>query len=248
MIKTSVASVTFRSRSIADIARLARQAGIDAVEWGADVHVPPNDEAAAKQALKASEENGLEISAYGSYYRAGEDEDFTAVLRTAEYLGCRVIRVWAGNRGSAEYTQQERVQIEKRLTAAVQLAAEHNITVATEYHAKTLTDTLKSANLLLMHVPGLHTLWQPPIGLSKEENLHAISELGGKIENLHVYCRDTGGEKRPLEEGADDWKAYFAQAEKTHTERYATLEFVKDGSEVQFLHDAAVLHKILEEV
>ena len=33
-MKTSVASVTFRRKSVCEVAELARRAGLDAIEWG----------------------------------------------------------------------------------------------------------------------------------------------------------------------------------------------------------------------
>ena len=36
-MKTSVASVTFRRKSVCEVAELARRAGLDAVEWGGDI-------------------------------------------------------------------------------------------------------------------------------------------------------------------------------------------------------------------
>lgn len=107
-MKTSVASVTFRRKSVCEVAELARRAGLDAVEWGGDIHVPPGNAQAARAALHCTRENGLTVSAYGSYYRAGAEEDFGPVLETALSLGCRVIRVWAGRQGSALCTQEER--------------------------------------------------------------------------------------------------------------------------------------------
>ena len=218
-MKTSVASVTFRKKSVAEIASLARRAGLDAVEWGGDVHVPPGDEAAARLALAAARENGLAVSAYGSYYRAGAEEAFEPVLQTALLLGCRVIRVWAGRQASAA--------------------------CAPEYHANTLTDTLASALSLLEEAPGLRTLWQPPVGLTVAENLGALRALGTKVENLHVYHRDGGGACRPLAEGGADWLAYFAAAPQDGARRYATREFVLNDSEEQFLQDAAALRELL---
>lgn len=37
-MKTSVASVTFRRKSVCEVAELARRAGLDAIEWGGDIH------------------------------------------------------------------------------------------------------------------------------------------------------------------------------------------------------------------
>ena len=229
-MKTSVASVTFRRKSVCEVAELARRAGLDAVEWGGDIHVPPGNAQAARAALHCTRENGLTVSAYGSYYRAGAEEDFGPVLETALSLGCRVIRVWAGRQGSALCTQEERRAV-----------------VATEYHADTLTDTLASALALLGEAPGLRTLWQPPVGLTAAENLHALHALEGRVENLHVYHRDREGACRPLAEGTADWHAYFAADQKDGTQRYATLEFVMGDNEEQFLQDAAALHVLLKE-
>lgn len=247
MMKTSVASVTFRGKAPEEVAVLARRAGLDAIEWGGDVHVPPGDAAAARRALRCTRENGLAVSAYGSYYRAGADEDFLPVLKTALWLGCRVIRVWAGRQGSAACTPGERRDVTARLAAAVKAAARAGLSVATEYHAETLTDTLDSTLALLAEAPGLRTLWQPPIGLTPPENLRALRALAGRVENLHVYHRSPAGACRPLAEGADAWRAYFAAAPRDGALRYATLEFVQDGGEAQFLRDAAALHAILEE-
>lgn len=246
-MKTSVASVTFRQKTPEEVAALARRAGLDAVEWGGDVHVPPGDAAAARRALRCTQENGLKVSAYGSYYRAGEGEDFAPVLDTARRLGCRVIRVWAGRQGSAACPPGERLALAGRLAKAAEAAARHGLAVATEYHADTLTDTLASTLALLEAVPGLRTLWQPPIGLTPPENLRALDALAGRVENLHVYHRGPAGDCRPLAEGADAWRAYFAAAQRDGAQRYATLEFVRDGGEAQFLQDAAALHAILGE-
>ena len=144
-------------------------------------------------------------------------------------------------------TQEERRAVTACLARAAERAAQAGCVVATEYHADTLTDTLASALALLGEAPGLRTLWQPPVGLTAAENLHALHALEGRVENLHVYHRDREGACRPLAEGTADWHAYFAAAQKDGTQRYATLEFVMGDNEEQFLQDAAALHVLLKE-
>ena len=73
-MKTALLSVTFRKMGIAEIAALAAKGGVDAIEWGSDVHVKAGDMEAANLAVSACRENGLSISAYGSYYRCGDEE------------------------------------------------------------------------------------------------------------------------------------------------------------------------------
>jgi hypothetical protein len=48
-------------------------------------------------------EAGLQIAAYGSYYRLGTGQlPFQSVLETAISLGAPTIRVWAGTVGSRD--------------------------------------------------------------------------------------------------------------------------------------------------
>lgn len=248
MLKTSLTSVTFRQKEPEEIVRLAARAGLDAIEWGGDIHLPPGSPAAAEKIRQCTETHGLAVSAYGSYYRAGPGEDFSAVLATAQALGCRLIRVWAGAQGSAAMPPEERAALESRLQQAVRAAEAAGCTVATEYHANTLTDTLDSTLALLAAVPGLRTFWQPPVGLAEAENRRALDALSPAVESLHVYHRDDTGEKRPLAEGRDAWRGYLAQAAALPGIHYATLEFVQNDSEAQFFQDAAVLRELVEEV
>lgn len=161
-MKSSLTSVTFRQKTPEQVVYLAKQAQLDAIEWGGDIHVPAGDKAAAEHALRLCRDNGIEISAYGSYFYAGVHGNFREVLETAQRLQCPVIRVWAGRTGSLEITAQQRRIYTDALREAVDMARQVGCTVATEYHSHTLTDTLASAKELLGDVPGLKTFWQPP--------------------------------------------------------------------------------------
>lgn len=245
-MKSSIASVTFRNKSIEEISKLAHLCGISAIEWGADIHVPPRDAIAARNALMHTKQNGLTVSAYGSYYRGQENESFEPVLEAALIIEAEVIRIWAGNQASENITLSQRQILTEHISRAVLLAKQTGCVVATEYHANTLTDTLESTLALLNDVPDLRTLWQPPIGLDFSQNVKALNALKGKIANLHVYHRSVDGDCEPLLKGVDDWRVYFKKVALDGKERYATLEFVKNNSEEQFIHDAAVLRLLLE--
>ena len=43
---------------------------------------------------------GLSVASYGTYYRLGQGQDFSAYLTAAEALGAPSLRLWAGTRGS----------------------------------------------------------------------------------------------------------------------------------------------------
>ncbi|MBM7330523.1 sugar phosphate isomerase/epimerase, partial [Agrobacterium sp. S2] len=84
-------SVTFRSLTPQVVIKLAASNGIRAIEWGADVHVPPGDLENARQVAARTAEAGLSVSSYGSYIFAPDftPDDVTSVLETARALGTR---------------------------------------------------------------------------------------------------------------------------------------------------------------
>lgn len=246
-MKTSLVSVSFRKKSVEEVAALAKQAGLDAIEWGGDVHVPPMDTAAIERALAACKGNGLEVSAYGSYYRCEEGESFAPVLETAVALGTPVIRVWAGRKGSAVATEEERALTVNILKEAVDMAVQKGCIVATEFHANTLTDTIDSAEQLLAEVPGLYTYWQPNGNLPVEQYLDQIRRLGDRVQNIHVFQRDENKKKVPLEWGKDRWAAYLPAVKALTQSRSAGLEFVLGDSDEQLLADAATLKQLLKD-
>ena len=74
MLIPGLVSITFRSLSPQDVIQLVKDAKLRAIEWGGDIHVPHGDLKQAKQVCAQTEEAGLQVAAYGSYYRVGESE------------------------------------------------------------------------------------------------------------------------------------------------------------------------------
>ena len=68
MIIPGLVSVSFRQKTPLDICRLCQQANLAAIEWGGDVHVPP-DAGNADEIRRMTADHGLTVSSYGSYYR-----------------------------------------------------------------------------------------------------------------------------------------------------------------------------------
>src|SRR4051812_49693737 len=105
-LRTGLVSVTFRALGPQQVVELVRQANLDAIEWGGDIHVPHGDTARAREVRTMTLDAGLAVAAYGSYYRAAvSDADglpFARVLETAVALEAPTIRVWAGNKASAD--------------------------------------------------------------------------------------------------------------------------------------------------
>ncbi len=242
-MKTSLTSVTFRKKTVPEIVDLTAQAGLDAIEWGGDIHVKPGDTASADLARRLCREKGLEVSAYGTYFRCEDGEDFAPVVENALRLETKVIRVWAGRIGSADCPREVRQQITENLKTAVAMAAEKGLIVATEYHPNTLTDHVDSALQLLADVPGLYTYWQPdavpPEDLSYETKV--LQLLGKKVVNIHAFYRSDRWTAAPLKDGEALWLRRFPDIAKYSDAEYTAIEFVMNGTEEQFLADAQAL-------
>lgn len=251
MLYTGLTSITFRPLPVDDIIALAKECGIHGIEWGGDVHAKPGELSIAKQIKEKTEAAGLTIPSYGAYYKCeAEDGPFDDTLATAQALGAKVIRVWAGRKGSDQSNANHRAEVALSLRKAVDAAKEVDVTVALEYHGNTLTDTQESAHQLLQEVgrDELKLYWQPRTMGTFEGD---IPELKAALPHLaHVHCFHWGpggfNDKHPLADGADDWAEYLKIIREAEGDRYIIFEFVKDGEPDQLRTDAKTLHQLLE--
>jgi len=250
MLHTGLVSITFRKLTPARIVELVAEAGLEGIEWGGDVHVPHGDLAAARQVRQLTEAAGLQVAAYGSYYRAGntlpEGFAFDAIIATAGELGAPVIRVWAGNKSAWEMTPAERAVVVTALNTMSEQAARAGIKLALEYHSQTLTDTNESAQKLLAEVnhPNLWLYWQPYAREGFDYCLEGLQAIQSRVLHLHVFSWLNKGEiiqRLPLADGAVRWLEYLKVMRSSDREHFIMIEFVKDDAEAQFLADAAAL-------
>jgi 3-dehydroshikimate dehydratase len=237
MLIPGLVSVTFRQLSIEEIGELATACGLQAVEWGADVHVPPGDFVAARKAL----DTGLKVAAYGSYYRAGVTprDELPAILETAAELDAPLVRVWAGTSGSAECT--DRAVVVDALRHAVEHAEAMGTRISLEYHRNTLTDTLDSTVQLLEEVPGAVPYWQPRGGQDVFSAVHEVRTL--EPVTAHVFSWGPGGgkDRLPLHARKDMWRPVLTELARDGVDRNVLLEFVIDDSPEEFRRDAKSL-------
>lgn len=241
-------SITFRAWTPDMIIDKMLQYGLEAVEWGGDVHVPHGDEAEAERVGQKTREAGLQVCSYGSYYRAAAEEgkgpSFDQVLASAVALQAPLIRVWPGTQGSDQATPEDRSRVAKDLARIADLASEEGIGIVLEYHGGTLTDTKMSAVDLLETVnhPNLRTLWQPRANGTLERNVTGLRTILPWLSYVHVFqWRGEKAERRPLAEGEEEWEVYLHTALTRRANLYAMLEFVADDSEESLARDAATL-------
>ena len=143
-LKIGVASVTFRNKTVSEVVDIVSQAGVEYIEWGADVHVKNADDAVVARNL--CDAKGIKISSYGSYYRAGcnDRENWAEICRTAHTLGAESIRVWLGSENSEDYTSQEYDELVSDLCSMCDVAAQYGILVCPECHDNTFNNNTDS--------------------------------------------------------------------------------------------------------
>jgi 3-dehydroshikimate dehydratase len=255
-IVPGLCSVTMRHLGVEEVARLAAEAGLRAIEWGGDVHVPPGDTIAAARARAASGAAGVECTSYGSYLLADRDSSEATVARvldTAVVLGAPNVRVWTPF--GVEPGSSDAAAVIDALIGISAAAAERDLTIGLEFHGGTLTATADSTSTLLdaVDAPNLSTYWQPPYWLSArppEDDATEVKGLAPRVSHLHVYEWAGAEDRRPLAEGSQRWRTVFealrhGPGPDRPQPRVAFLEFVAGDHPATLLRDARTLHELL---
>lgn len=232
-----------------EIIALARSAGLETIEWGADVHVPPGDLRRATAVRGMTTQAGLTVASYGTYLRLGSSaaDEHQHVLRTAHELGASRIRVWAGRTGSAATNSDEWAAVVKDARALTDAAAAFGITVGVEFHDGTLTDSAESTTRLLSDVDRagcLGTYWQPPLDLPTEDALAGLHLLSDHVVAVHAFSWWPSVTRMPLIGRADLWQAVVRELHERGADTDVLLEFVQDDSVQQLIQDASALRAL----
>ena len=245
MLIPGLVTITFRPFSREEVAETAAKAGLRRLEWGGDIHVPPGDDRAAEDAVRLTALHGLEVDTYGSYFRCMPGEDAGAVVGTAEKLGARNLRVWAGQKGSAEISEEERGAVVSGIRAVCRMAP-RGMTVSTEFHQNTLTDRYESAVRMAEEVgeENFRLYWQPNQFMDDAYNLAAVKACLPYLSNVHVFTW-SGHDKFPLADGERMWRQYIEIVASDGLDHGLFLEFTCDGSAEQLYRDAETLARWL---
>lgn len=255
-IAPGLCSITFRSLSVDDVIAVARRAGVQGIEWGADVHAPPGGGPTITALGQRTRDAGLAIVSYGSYLGmasgtsdAQDDGEIDAVLDTAEALGAPMVRIWTELGVTPDSPTDQRQRVTGHTAALADRIAGRGLTAALEFHPGTLTETARSATALLdaIHHPALRTHWQPDPARSPAAALDELAQMTQHLAHLHVFSwGPTGiGDRRPLADGASLWRPALALADRDAATlpggRYALCEYVHDDDPEQFVADARIL-------
>ncbi|WP_405866098.1 sugar phosphate isomerase/epimerase family protein [Streptomyces sp. NBC_00005] len=244
-LRLGLCSVTLRHLDVAGVLAAAVEAGLDCVEWGADIHVPAGDEAVAVAVRTATEEAGLAVASYGSYYRAGHTEPsaFDGVLRSAVLLGAPRIRIWAGTTGTDDTSPDARAAVIRDTRRAVALAADAGVQLAYEFHRNTLTDGADRTLRLLDDIdhPGVRTYWQPPLDVPDADALFGLDTLIDRVAAVHAFSWWPGTTRHPLSSRTELWRAALSRLRAHDGPLDVLLEFVPDNDEKVLVREARTL-------
>lgn len=248
MIRPGICSVTLRQLTAEQVVEVAAAAGLAAVEWGGDVHAPPEsaEELARVRALTTT--HGLAVASYGSYLRAGAGDDPHApVLEAALALHAPRIRIWAGRLPSADADHAYRRRVVDATRALADDAAAHGVEVAFEFHARTLTDSVDSTLRLLEEVdrPHVRTYWQPNVGEPDDVALAGLDRLLPHVTTVHAFAWWPTHERLPLAERASLWREVAARLRSTGRDHDVLLEFVPDDDPAVVAREAETLRDLL---
>ncbi len=247
MSRSGLVSVSFRGRSVPEIVSAAKNAGLSLIEWGSDVHAPFDDTEKLKDIAALCREKGLGIFSYGTYFRVGKDrpEDIRSYIRGAKTLGCRVLRIWAGDKGFSLYSEEEFAAFVSDCREIARIAEEEDVVLCTECHNNTVTDCPEGALALLKAVDSkaFRTYWQPNQLKTVEENLACAAALSEYTVAIHVFNWE-GKEKYPLRQAETLWKKYLSLFSD---DVVCLLEFMPDGRIESLPEEASALRDILGE-
>lgn len=250
MIKLGLCSVTFRKMIVDEVIRTARENFLDAIEWGADVHVPP---ALGRDSIRDLAEkcklNGLSVPSYGSYFDvlAHEPEDFGPVLNAAEFLGSEVIRVWAGWVDPSALTGGQLDRIVRTTRAIADKALKQGVKIAFEFHDNTPTHGGDNALKLFRAIdhPNVFSYWQVLPFEEYEKSLDNLKKVLPLLVLVHIQNPQGADDLGPLADKEKDWMGFVGLLREAGWDGCMFFEFNKDNSPEQLARDVKALQRVL---
>ncbi|WP_242308403.1 sugar phosphate isomerase/epimerase family protein [Bacillus cereus group sp. BfR-BA-01524] len=162
-MKYSLCTISFRHQliSFTDIVQFAYENSFEGIElWGTHAqNLYMQERETTERELNFLMDKNLEITMISDYLDISLSADFEKTIEKSEQLvvlanwfNTNKIRTFAGQKGSEDFSEQERKEYVKRIRKICDVFAQHNMYVLLETHPNTLTDTLPSTIELLEEV------------------------------------------------------------------------------------------------
>ncbi|EJV87914.1 sugar phosphate isomerase/epimerase family protein [Bacillus mycoides] len=162
-MKYSLCTISFRHQliSFTDIVQFAYENGFEGIElWGTHAqNLYMQERETTEREIDYLKDKNLEVTMISDYLDISLLADFQKTMEKCEQLVTRAnwfntnkIRTFAGQKGSEDFSEQERKEYVERIRMICDLFAPHNMYILLETHPNTLTDTLPSTLKLLEEV------------------------------------------------------------------------------------------------
>lgn len=192
-------STSFRQiRSLEKIVKIAVDCGADCIEWGGDIHVKNEKDAAA--AKKLCDSYGIEICSYASYYRVGDcnTAQWKNICKIAHTMRAEWVRVWLGRKDSEKTDDITYKKILADAGAMCRIAEKFNLKILSECHDNTFNNNtdafLRFTNEL--NSPRFLTYFQSRYK-KKEYDLDRIERTLPYTECVHISFSELVREQFP---------------------------------------------------
>lgn len=206
-------SISFRSKSPEELVVASKEAGLNCIEWGSDVHAPKDDIKKLEDIVKLQEKYNIKCCSYGTYFKIGETplEEIETYIAAAKTLGTDILRLWCGTKNSEEYTVCEKEKLFEECKKLADIAFENKVMLCMECHGGTFTNLKESALELMQTVnsSNFQMYWQPNAWITFEENLKYAQLIAPFTKALHIFNWEKG-ERFVLEESVIQWQKYYS--------------------------------------
>ncbi len=250
MLNLGLTSVTFRKLNADEILKYCTECNLSAIEWGGDVHVPPDNINAARLIGEKTRSAGICTPSYGSYFRLGKNDDFDKYLKTAKALGADIIRIWGGDKASSRLSGSEYKSLIEETKAVCKAALSENIQIAFEYHNDSVTDTAESALSVIRDVNcenlGMYFQYDPWV--SFEKNTETLKAFLPYLKMVHVFYVDSDINRFSVKDGEKIWKKFIKILKGNNADVFLLFEFLRNESLEELKNETAIMNKILCEV
>ena len=245
MNRSGLVSISFRALLPEEIVKISKDAGLAFIEWGSDVHAKPSDRERLSYIKRLTEDAGLKISSYGSYFKLTENDlaELPSYIDAAKVLGTGIIRIWCGNKNYTDMTEEEREALIEEARRAAKIAEDAGVKLCMECHNNTFTNCLEGAIRLMESVnsPAFRMYWQPNQFRTFQENCLYAEKMAKYTEVIHVFNWE-GREMYPLSDGIEVWKKYLSYFDENIP---LLLEFMPDNLPETLPREAEALFKII---
>ena len=240
--KLGLCSVTFRKKSVEQVIEIAKKAGVDSIEWGADVHVKTLED--ARKAKFLCDEAGIEISSYGSYVNSAyfDESKWEETCKIAKEMNASSVRIWLGRKNSEETSEQEYRLLLENTVRMCYIADGYGLFVCPECHDHTFNNNTDAFLKIRKDIDSdnFKTYFQSRY-FRMEYDLDRIDRTYPYIRYVHVSYRDLKREQYFRKKNPDYLDILLKKFRNMNFGGTVMIEFVRYDSEKQLLSDAEKL-------